>query len=148
MKTKDTNVRFNIVDALIIVFLTALLALIVYVFILDNDFADLYSQEKNVTYTVCVSTTDKDYKDKVSINDTVYHWNKGTNTGKVTDVRIEEWSDKTGADVYITISTVARKINTKYYINGKKIEQDALINISFARFDVSNSVKCVTFKAE
>ena len=148
MKTKDVSVRFNIVDALIIVFITALLALIVYVFVLGNDFADLYSQEKNVTYTVCISTTDANYTDNISVGDTVYHWSKSANTGKVTNVRTEEWADKTGIDVYVTVSAVARKINTKYYINGKNVEKDSLINISFARFDVSDSAKCIMFEAE
>ena len=148
MKTQDNNVRFNVVDALIIVFLTSLLALIVYIFILGNDFADLYSQEQNVTYTVCISTTDLDYKDNVSVGDTVYHWNKGANTGKVTGLRVEDYADKTGINVYITVSTVARKINSKYYINGKKIDEGASINVSFSRFDAAESVKCVSFKAE
>lgn len=148
MKTQDKNVRFNVVDALIIVFLTSLLALIIYIFILGNDFADLYSQERNVTYTVCVSTTDLNYKENVFVGDTVYHWNKGANTGKVTDLRVEDNADKTGINVYITVSTVARKINSKYYINGKKLDEGALINISFSKFDVSESVKCVSFEAE
>ncbi len=144
---KNSGVKFNIVDALIILFILTVLALTVYVFILGHDLAELYSTEEQITYTVCIQDNDMTLKSSVSVNDVVYHWNKKENTGTVTDVRTEKDNDGKEANLYITVSATARKINSSYYINGKKIEKDAFIDISFAKVDIPEAVKCVSVQA-
>lgn len=144
--TNESTIRFNVVDALIIIFILALSVLSVYIFILGNDFADLYSQEENVSYTVRLSCVDESIKNKISVGDIAYQNRKTTNTGTVTDVQVIEWEDKTGYDLYVTITADVRKINAIYYINGAKIEKGALINVSFSKLDVSNAVECSEFK--
>ena len=148
MRTVRTKkAKFNIVDALIILVILSALALTVYVFILGNDFADLYSKEEKITYTVCVKGRDSSFAESISVGDTVYHWNNEANTGKIESVEIVPYDDKTGADVCLTVSVIARKINTSYYVSGKKIEKDAFINISLAKLDIPEDVKCVSVQA-
>ena len=139
MKTQDNNVRFNIIDALIIIFVLVLIALTVYVFVLGNDLADLYSQKESIVYTVCVTDINLD---GVMVGDTVYHWNKDSDKGKITEIRFEE-DEQSNPCTYITVSVVARKIKESYYLSGNRIEENGAISISFSRFDTSNSAKCV-----
>lgn len=139
MATQNT-VRFNVIDALIIIFTLVLIAMIVYIFVLGNDFADLYSEKAEIVYTVCVSNVDLK---NVMVGDTVYHWNKDSTKGKITEIRIEEQNEQTDSYAYITVSVTSRKIKSNYYVVGKKIEENATINISFSRFDTSIPAKCV-----
>ncbi|MBR2024645.1 MAG: hypothetical protein IKA02_02415, partial [Clostridia bacterium] len=110
---------------------------------LGNDFADLYSQKETITYTVRMPYVNAD----LSVGDTVYHWNKDSSRGTVTDIRVEEKTTETDSCVYVTVTVDARKIKTSYYINGKKIEEGTTIDISFSRFDPSNSAECIMVKA-
>ena len=138
MKTQDNNIRFNVIDALIIIFVIVLVALTVYVFVLGNDLADLYSQEESIVYTAYVTDMNLD---GVMVGDTVYHWNKDNDKGKITEIRFDD--DQSNSCAYITVSVVARKIKEGYYLSGNKIEENETINISFSRFDTSNSAKCI-----
>ena len=146
--TKNKTARFNIVDGLIILIILMLLAFTLYVFILGNDFADIYSQKTQITYTVCLNSDNMVEGESISVNDTVYHWNKNKNTGVVTNVETKENLDGVEYDTFVTVSVTARKFNNTYYVNGKRIEKDALINIYFSKFDASQPVKCIMVKAE
>ena len=146
-ESNEKRIRFNIVDALIIVFIVASLALCVYIFVLGNDFADLYSEKEIVSYTVCITGEDKSIEQKISVNDSVFHNQKLSKTGTVTNVQVVENGSENGVDLYVTISVEARKINSKYYIGGKKIEKDSYIDVSFSKFDMSEPVKCIAIES-
>ena len=144
---RNNRGKFNIVDALIILFILTVLALTVYVFILGNDLADLYSTEEQITYTVAFENKNSSYDEMISVGDTVYHWNSTANTGKVEKIEILPYDDKAGEDICITVSATARKIKSSYYINGKKIEKDAFLDISLSKIDLPENVKCVSVQA-
>ena len=62
---KKRKFTFNVIDALIIVVLVAIILTIVYTLVLGKDFEDLSSTKEDITYTVSIKGAPSDVLDKI-----------------------------------------------------------------------------------
>lgn len=136
---KQRRFTFNVVDALIILALVALIGIMIYTLVLGKSLEDLYSDEVEITYTVSIKQVDESVLKIISVGDKVYHSDKNKNSGTVTG--ISHTKNKEAIDLEITVSAIAR-VNKDgvYSINKEIIEKNGTINLKFARFEPKNPV--------
>ncbi len=139
--SKKRKFTFNIVDALIILALVALIALIVYTLVLGKSFEDLYSDKAEIAYTVSINDAELSTSKSISVGDKVYHSDKDKNAGVITNISQEPSKNGEGVNLKITISATARvDKNGVYSINDEIINKGSVLNVKFARYEPQNAV--------
>lgn len=154
---------FNILDALILIGLTSLIAVIVFAY---SPFGLLRINNENSTiiYSVCISGVSADYAGNVNVGDAVSDTD-GYKLGRVvSDVDIiphvvyeyRENDDGSGSivsathpelvDLIITISAEAKINEDGYSVDGKRIALEAEYDLVFPKFE-SKGV-CISLSEE
>ena len=83
--------RFNLMDALLILLLLAAAAVLLYVFVL-GDRPGLSSSDKHrITYVIEIAGLNEEYKDQISVGDTVTDSSKKLNIGTIAAIETQDY---------------------------------------------------------
>ncbi len=120
MKKQKQVYRFNIIDAILIVLIIAVVAAILYFVTGDNGIFAKTKNDSKITahYIVELKTVDKDYLKNIVIGDEVTETIRSGYVGKIVDIDIEpSWS--------VTTNTETGEMKKNYYppINAPQISE-------------------------
>ncbi len=144
--------RFNFLDALIVICIAAVAALILYVYS-PADFLNVGSRDVAVIYTIRISGVPSEYASMISVGDKLTDAD-GYDLGVVAaDVEVQEHfiyeyredeyfsggilqiSHPDLADLVITVSADAEKTAQGYTVDGKRIAVEAEYEVILPRFE-------------
>ena len=156
------KIKFNIMDALILVAVLAVTALLLYVFVFSetSSVQSAASDAYTLTYVVEVSKISEDFADKIAAGDQVIDSSKKMHIGTVTAVEAQPHLHM-GTDMhegalvlnpvddyvnlYITVQADAVLDGISYSINGYDLYVGANMHLSFA--DMVCSGYCISLDA-
>ncbi len=140
--------RFNLMDALILLAILAVIALLLYVFIFSetNPVTGANAESYSLTYVVEATKIDEEFSDMIKVGDSVIDSAKKMQIGTVTAVEIQPYLHM-GTDMhedalvlnpvdgyvnlYITVQADASLNGVSYSINGYDMYVGAKIHLSF-----------------
>ena len=146
---RKTKLKFNLLDALIVLAILAVIAVLLYVFVWSEDRSVenlAGTSAVPITYVVEVSGIHKDFADMIEVGEkpldsavksplglitaleTQDHYYTGTNLhdGTLVLSKVEDY-----VNLYITIETEAMPESYAYTLNGSDLYVGKLINLSF-----------------
>ncbi len=143
---EKTKHRFNFIDVLIIIAILALSAVLVKIFIIDEQ-NEVREKNAQIQYVLCTDSLSEEMSDNVTIGDSVFDYSSGKEIGKVTacDVRNATYTG-TSADgtpviseivgkkvLYITVETTATVYDDGYLVGGVPIRAEKYFEIMFPK---------------
>ena len=145
------KIRFNLMDALILVLVLAVIALLLYVFVFSetSSVQSVNAERYTLTYVVEVSNISEEFSDMIAAGDTVIDSSKKMHIGTVTAVEVQPHLHMGTnlhegtlvlnpvddyVNLYVTIQAEATLENISYTVNGYEIYVGKSINLAFSDF--------------
>lgn len=156
------KIKFNLMDALILVLVLAVIALLLYVFVFSetSSVQSAGADQYKLTYVVEVTGISEEFADMIAAGDTAIDSSKKMQIGTVTAVEVQPYMHM-GTDLhegalvlnpvddyvnlYITISADAVLENISYNINGYEIFVGKSIHLAFSNIVCSGY--CISLDA-
>ena len=154
------KVKFNIMDALILIAVLAVAAVLLYVFVFSESGEGLNDDAYTLTYVVEISRLNEEFADRVAVGDAVVesakklpigtvvaiekhpheHLGEKAKDGSVTLTTVEGF-----CDLYVTIEAPASLSGISYNINGYELRVGTKIYLSFS--DLVSEGHCISLSA-
>ncbi len=154
------KVKFNIMDALILLAVLAVAAVLLYVFVFSESGEGLSDDTYTITYVVEVTRLNEEFADRVAVGDAVVdsskklpigtvvaiekhpheHLGKNTKDGSVTLNTVDGF-----LDLYITIEAPATLNGISYNIGGYEVRVGTKVYLSFS--DLVSEGHCISLSA-
>lgn len=151
--------RFNVVDAIILLAIIALIFAVLYSFDPFGWFVPEGRENVKLAYTVEFKGVDNDVKDNIAVGENVFLSSTSYVMGRVTEVKVQEsfvweYDEENGimtkktladkADVYVTIEVnCTYEKGRGYVLNGQQIAYGSEFDLRFGNF--FGNALCVGF---